>query len=137
MPLSAVRGRRRRAAQRRNNPLPTLTAPEPAYVRKAEFIAAHDGDTITLRLDHGRFPAVRSVDEVPIRIRGLFCPELRERGGPDARAFVEDVLRRAHSIVVQTYKGSFERTVGDVWVDGELLAGIVIAAGHGSPTADG
>lgn len=108
-----------------------MPAPIPAYIRRADFVEAHDGDTITLRLDHGRFPAVRSEDSVPIRIRGLYCPELSEPGGIEARDFVERVCAGAGQIVVQTFKGSFARTVGDVWIDGQLLSDLVVAAGFG------
>jgi endonuclease YncB( thermonuclease family) len=110
-----------------------MAEPVPAYVRKAEFISAHDGDTVTLRLDHGRFPSVRSVDEVPIRVRNLYCPELSEEGGPEARDFAHEILSGAQRITVQTYKGSFARTVADIWVDGQLYAELAVAAGHGAP----
>ena len=109
-----------------------MTAPIPSYTFKAELVSVHDGDTQTYRLDHGRFPSAKSCTEVPIRVRGLFCPELSAPGGIEARTFVSVVLVGVKSIIVQTYKGSFERTVGDVWIDGRLLADVVIAAGHGT-----
>lgn len=108
--------------------------PVPSYVRKAQYLGLHDADTIWLALDHGRFPTSRSVTEAELRIRNLWCPELDKPGGPEAAAFVHDVLTRAERIVAQTYRASFARTVADVWVDGRSLADLVIAAGHGTAT---
>ena len=123
------------AKQRVPGILALMTAPSPAYIRKAELVEVHDGDTITLRLDHGKFPKTRSCDEVAIRVKGLYCPELSQSGGLEARDFTASLLADATSIIAQTYKGSFERTIADVWIDGELLADKVIAAGHGAAVA--
>jgi endonuclease YncB( thermonuclease family) len=106
--------------------------PVPAYVFLAEYVSNHDGDTVTLRLDHGRFPTSKAVTEAELRIRGLYCPELSEPGGAEARDFTRETLRVAQRLVVQTYRGSFARTVADIWVDGVPLTDLVIAAGHGS-----
>lgn len=107
--------------------------PIPAYVRLAKFVANHDGDTVTLALDHGKYPTSKSVTEAELRIRNLWCPELSEPGGVEAAEFTRATLAAATRIVAQTYKASFGRTVADVWVDGFELAGLVIAAGHGKP----
>lgn len=107
------------------------TEPIPAYVRLATFVWNHDGDTVTLALDHGRYPTSKSITEVDLRIRNLWCPELSEAGGAEAAAFVRATMLAAKRIVAQTYKGSFARTVADVWVDGQSLAELVVAAGHG------
>lgn len=112
-----------------------MTEPVPAYVRKATFIEAHDGDTATFALDHGAYPSSRAVTEAVIRVKDLYCPELSQAGGAEAGEFTRGILARAARITVQTYKGSFARTVGDVWVDGRLLADVVIEAGHGTRTA--
>ena len=113
--------------------------PTPSYVRRAEFVREVDGDSFFVRLDHGKFPVTRSVDEIEVRVRGLFCPELDEPRGEDARSLTTVTLTSATEIVVETFrtkggggKGSFGRTVADVWVDGRLLADIVIAAGLGA-----
>jgi hypothetical protein len=111
-----------------------LTEPVPAYVRNATFVGNHDGDTLLLALDHGRFPTSKTVTECDIRVRGLYCPELSEAGGGEAAEFTRNVMMGARRITVQTYKGSFARTVADVWVDGRLLAEIVQTAGHGTFT---
>jgi hypothetical protein len=112
-----------------------MVEPIPAYVRLAEYVNNHDGDTLLLALDHGKFPTSKAVTECDIRVKGLYCPELSELGGAEAAEFTRSVLLAAARIVVQTYKGSFARTVADVWVDGRLLADVVIEAGHGTRTA--
>ncbi len=109
-----------------------MTEPVPAYVSKATFVSNHDGDTVTLALDHGRYPTSKAITEAELRIRGLYCPELSQPGGHEAAEYVRAVLTGTQRIVVQTYKGSFARTVADVWVDGKLLSDLVIEAGHGT-----
>lgn len=106
--------------------------PEPAYVRLAEYVSVHDGDTVTLRLDHGKYPDSKAVTEAVLRVKGLFCPELNQPGGPEARDAAHDLFSHATRIVVQTYKGSFARTVADIWVNGMSFAELMIAAGHGT-----
>jgi len=117
-----------------------MSAPEPNYSRLAELVEVHDGDTQVYRLDHGKFPKVRSCDEVPIRVRNLWCPELREPGGVEAREHAIELLSDAQQIIVQTFRsrtgvtfrGSLERTLGDVWVDGTLFAERMVADGFGA-----
>lgn len=109
-----------------------MTEPVPAYVRNARFVKAHDGDTATFALDHGTYPTSRAVTECDIRVRGLYCPELSEPGGAEAAEHARTLLEQASRITVQTYKGSFARTVADVWTDGVLFADLMVAAGHGS-----
>lgn len=109
-----------------------MIEPIPQYVRKATYLSNHDGDTILLALDHGRFPTSKAVTECDIRVKDLWCPELSEPGGAEAAEFTHSVLTNATRIVAQTYKGSFARTVADVWVDGRLLRDVVVEAGHGA-----
>lgn len=109
-----------------------MNEPAPAYVFKATFVSNHDGDTLLLALDHGRFPTSKTVTECDIRVKGLYCPELSEAGGAEAAEYAQALLARARRITVQTYKGSFARTVADVWVDGVPFAAIMVDAGHGT-----
>jgi endonuclease YncB( thermonuclease family) len=123
-----------------------MPAPTPSYIRRAELVEVHDGDTQVYRLDHGRFPKVRSCDEVPIRVHNLYCAELSEPGGIEARDAAIDMIVMAvklgRPLVVETFRsktgvtslGSMERTVGDVWLGDELFADLMVAAGHGSHT---
>lgn len=111
-----------------------MIEPTPAYVRNATFVSNHDGDTVTLALDHGRYPDSKALTEAVLRIRGLYCPELSETGGHEATVYAHDLLANAGRITAQTYKGSFARTVADVWVDGALFSELMIAAQHGTAT---
>lgn len=111
-----------------------MSAPTPAYVRHATYLDNHDGDTVTLALDHGKYPTSKAVTEAELRIRGLWCPELSEPGGIEAATHLRSLMVGAAWITCQTYKGSFGRTIADVWVDGRPLAELMIAAGHGKGT---
>lgn len=106
--------------------------PTPSYIRKAEFVEGHDGDSFWLRLDHGKYPLTRSEDTIYVRLRDIYCPELKDpNGGPAAEAFTTSTLAGAQRITVRSLKPSFARTVADVWVDGQPLAKLIADAGHG------
>lgn len=87
----------------------------------------HDGDTVRLLLDcgveTGAFPW--------IRIAGVNCPELGTPGGAEATDFTRGLLLGAHAISVSVHGRSFARWVGQVFVDGADIAGLIITAGHG------
>lgn len=117
--------------------------PDVVYTRRAEWVSPVDGDSFFVRLDHGRFPVTRSVDEPQIRVRDLYAPELGKPGGVEAAKFTHDLMAAAQRITVRTYRtrtgrtiGSFARVVADVWADGESVAEAVIAAGHGRATPE-
>jgi endonuclease YncB( thermonuclease family) len=119
---------------------------EPSYVYRARRIRVIDGDTFIAGVDLG-FGVER--DEpgivIPLRVRlhGVFCPELNEPGGPEAKGFLEGLLGRGvpRKLVIKSYKDarSFERWVCDVWMEGDdiTIAQHIIDNGHGTPTADG
>jgi endonuclease YncB( thermonuclease family) len=56
----------------------------------AQVVSVHDGDTITVEV---RF-------RVPIRIRDLYAPELKEQTGPAAKEALESLLPVGSSCVV-------------------------------------
>jgi endonuclease YncB( thermonuclease family) len=107
-----------------------LKAPIPAYVYKARFVRAIDGDTAEVDLDFGRFAGTQPRATIKVRLRGANTPERHEPGWAEARQFAIDVLTASADLVVKTYKSSFERTVADVWCDGHPLAELLIQAGH-------
>lgn len=102
---------------------------EPCYRYRAEFLAAHDGDTYTLRIDLGFYASAA----VPIRLRGVDTPELGTAHADESTAFARWHLSRAEEIVVESYRDarSFERWVADVYVDGYPLARRIIETKHG------
>lgn len=93
-------------------------------------IDVHDGDTIRLALNAG----LETAAHPRLRVRGLYCPELSQPGGVEARAYTTQVLTDAAGIVVHVHGRSFGRWVAQVMVDGADLAGLVITAGHGTAT---
>lgn len=100
----------------------------PVYRYRAECVRVVDGDTYHLRIDLG----FRVSITVPVRLRGVNCPELGTEEGKAARRAAHFQLT-ARELVVESYRDrqSFARWVADVYVDGESLAGRLIAAGHG------
>ena len=106
---------------------------EPAYRYRAECLTVHDGDTFWSRLDLGTHVDRR----LWLRVRNLYCPELAQPGGPEARAYAETLLG-GQALVVETFKDrqSFARYIADIWIVGHGdFAALMIEGGHGSATA--
>lgn len=59
--------------------------------RRAQYVANHDGDTVTMHLDKGEGYIH---ENYPVRLMGVFCPEMDERGGPECQEFVESWFRQ-------------------------------------------
>lgn len=58
--------------------------------KRAKILAAHDGDTITVVLDQGFW----DTKTVKIRLLGAYAPELKDVGGLETKAFVNDWVNR-------------------------------------------
>jgi endonuclease YncB( thermonuclease family) len=106
----------------------------PTYRRWAVLARIIDGDTLVATVDLGYYVAAN----ITVRLRGVNAPESREPGGPQATAFLTDLLT-GRPLLVESYKDrmSFARWVCDVFViqDGEAVsvAQAIIDAGHGVP----
>jgi endonuclease YncB( thermonuclease family) len=83
---------------------------------------AIDGDTI-------RYGAER------IRIRGLNAPELTEPGGQEALERLSQLLREGTIRIVPHGKDVYDRTVADVFVDGQNVAEILTSEGYAKPSS--
>lgn len=117
-----------------------MTAPVPTanWVHPATVLRVVDGDTVLVSLDLGRYPH-RLRAEVPVRIAGLYAPELRAPGGPEARAALTALLDGPEPLVAQTRKPDprdpYGRVVADLWTSaGVNVAEWMIEAGHGRGT---
>ena len=77
-----------------------------------------DGDTI-------------EIGETAIRLSGLHAPEMGEAGGPAAKAFMVDLV--AGKVVLCQLEGrrSYDREIGTCALDGDDIAGLLVAAGLG------
>ncbi len=102
---------------------------EPAYIYRAVLVRVIDGDTYVMDIDLGFYVSVRH----SIRLNNVNCPELRDIGGPEAKAFVEGVMTTARQITLRSYKQTFARWAADVWIDGVALSSIIVTGGHGVP----
>jgi endonuclease YncB( thermonuclease family) len=112
------------AAAPATKPSPATQPAVPADngVRAAEVISVHDGDTVTVRIDNGNGHECR----VPIRLKGVFAPELKEAGGPEARDTLARYLPAGSRVTVLrfptssrgpylTFQSTLGRDVGVIW----------------------
>jgi micrococcal nuclease len=93
----------------------------PAYRYRATCERVIDGDTVVLRVDLG----FRVHTIIHLRLRGYSAPELHEPGGQEAKTVALRLLAAAEHIIVETWGKSFDRWVGDVWVDDQSLAALL------------
>jgi len=88
--------------------------------------AVSDGDSLTVGAER-------------IRILGVDTPEIacqceREcRAARDAKAFTEKAISSGRVEIERTGRDRYGRTLARVYVDGNDLAALIIAAGHGRP----
>lgn len=99
-----------------------------------------DGDTFLADLDLGwnnwmKAPA-KGTGYGVIRVLGLYCPEMREPGGPEALAFALMLIPPGTVVTLEsTALDSFGRSLAKVTLpDGTDFATTMIAAGHGTAT---
>lgn len=115
-----------------------MPVPTPNWVKHGTVIRLLDADTLEVRLDLGRY-STKILAQPIVRLAGLYAPERREPGGPEALAHLGLLAPVGAPVVVQTRKPDprdpYGRVVADVWnADGAHLATAMIAAGHGTPT---
>ncbi len=103
---------------------------DPVYIYRAVVTRVIDGDTYITRIDLG----FRASLEISLRLHGVDCPEMPTDEGKAATAFVRALLTNS-PVLVQTYRDqrTFARWVADVWIDGQSLAEVLVAAGHAKP----
>lgn len=118
----------------------SLSAPTPApsltNFAKVRLLSVYDGDTfkVALRCKYAVF-----CDNVPVRVRGVDCPEMR--GGTEetraaaklAKAFTTEFLTRGKINLKNCGRDKYFRLLCDVKVKGEDLAEALINAGHAVP----
>ena len=111
---------------------------EPVYRYAAKYVRSRDGDTYEFEIDLGFEPITT---RKAIRIVGFDARERHTPEGKAAKAYVEQLLPTAGSIVIETFKdkrGTAKRTIdrwlGDVWVDGVNIGDLLVAAGHADIT---
>lgn len=99
----------------------------------AEVVDVHDGDTLTVELKF----------RVPVRIRDLWAPELREPGGVQSREALKTLLPVGERCIVFVPSKnplllmdcvSLGRVVGDIFTtDGVNVSDLMIGAGFATP----
>ena len=95
------------------------------------IVRVKDGDTFSCNILD--WPAIIGIN-IPIRLAGINCPELKDPNGIRARNFAEKALRSAKQIELENVKrGKYFRIVADVLCDGNNLSDDLIAAGLAVP----
>ena len=103
-------------------------------------VKVRDGDTFLADLDlgwhHWQHAPTKGTGYGVIRVLDLWCPELREPGGPQARDYATALLLTTLTVVeLESHAlDSFGRSLAKVTLpDGRDLATVMIEAGHGTP----
>lgn len=117
------------------------------WVYRATLIEVKDGDTITVRLDHGR----RIYSECEIRFLGINAAGTRHPEAKDAAEIARGLMAKQHLISllsiakwglqVQTEldrRGDDEddkygRLLGTIWVNGLNVNEAMLKSGHAAP----
>ena len=96
----------------------SLAAPIPGIVLRVV-----DGDTVSVRVDK---------EEVRVRLYGIDAPERKQPGGPEAQAFVEDLILTERVTLEQQGKPDrYGRLVAIIVLpDGSILQDKIVQAGH-------
>lgn len=124
--------------------MPTVPAPpvpDLNWTHPAELVRVIDGDTFVARIDLGKYPT-KYLAEPHIRILGLWCPEIKDPGGVEARDALSALLlpstTASGGLIVQTRKpdprDAYGRCLADVWSMGVHVASRMIEAGYGTAT---
>lgn len=112
-------------------------------LQKAEVVAVHDGDTLTITL-----PEIPKVfgERIGLRLDGIDAPELnstcpdlharfRERQrAVEARDFLKRQIEISHDlVVVNVGRDKYFRLLGRVFADGVDLSELMLASGFAKP----
>ncbi len=87
-----------------------------------EVISVHDGDTLTVRNEHGH--------AIKVRLYGIDCPEMEQRGkwgaqpfAKEAQLFVRSLTRRHPQVEVEPMGESYGRVVAIIATTGQKKNG--------------
>jgi len=111
-------------------------------IKNFKVCSVYDGDTFKINISD--YPEIIG-KEIPIRIRGVNCPEIRSKkewselkrvenklNAWSAKNFLISVLKQSQCIELKNIsRGKYFRIVADVYVDGVLLSDLIIFTGHG------
>jgi endonuclease YncB( thermonuclease family) len=101
-------------------------------------VKIRDGDTFLVDLDLGWTVRLKVNDRGTgygvIRVLNLWCPELNEAGGPQAKVAAQELLPLGSTVTITSRElDSFGRSLANVALpDGRDFATVMIAAGHGT-----
>jgi len=84
---------------------------KPNYVYSAVCLRVIDGDTIEAEIDYG----FKQKGIWKIRLLRIDCPEIREKGGEEARNYVFKKIEGKEIIVKSQKPDSFGRYLGEIY----------------------
>ena len=94
---------------------PSHAAPPPTP-RSATVLRVSDGDTILVRVGK---------EEIKVRLYGIDAPESKQPGGPEATAFLEDLLLTKKVIIKTLDVDKYGREVAEMsTIDGCILTSV-------------
>lgn len=99
--------------------------------RVLQLVRVIDGDTVCVVLDLGFDVKL----EATVRLLGIDCPELAQRGGKQAGVFTEQwfAAQTPGAVLFRSWKDRTEkygRYLGDFWGGGTSLVKALLEAGH-------
>jgi endonuclease YncB( thermonuclease family) len=68
-----------------------------------------------------------------VRLRGIDTPELNESGGQAAKLRLAELLRSGSVRIIPRGQDVYDRTVADVFVDGQNVAEMLSKEGYAKP----
>jgi len=99
------------------------------------FASQADAAELVGAVNHVRDGDTIEVDNVAIRLQGLHAPELDEAGGPEAAAFMVELVMGQELDCDLTGERSHDRLIGVCYLNGRDIAAELIAAGLGRDCA--
>lgn len=67
--------------------------------KRSRLVTVHDGDTVTMTLDQG-FGATQTIK---VRLLGVWAPELKDPGGKETKAFVDEWFNKFAGNTLSTW----------------------------------
>ena len=86
-----------------------MNRPELGLCCEVEYVSLHDGDTVRVKLRTGQRCHIRLIE--------CWCPELKDPGGPEARAYQLGILSDLEPGELRLYLPPFKDTSADGILD--------------------
>jgi endonuclease YncB( thermonuclease family) len=109
-----------KASTKAAKPAPTANAKQP-QIFTGQVMAVADGDTITVR--------TTDFEQIKVRLYGIDAPEKNQPSGPEAGAYLRDMVLGKTVTITEIDVDRYSRTVGLVALDGASVNAAMVKAG--------